>query len=252
MRKDFFKLDSRGQAALMDSIIFLTIVASITTGMFFFTINYGTQTADRVNSFYSSDFAVDALKVITYINVLRTGEDFGRITSMGVVELDYLLALIKEDYADTKTLSPETTNAVVATLGATMRPFDRAYDYAFYLVTVSEPKNFLFVVLALHECTSYPSVCADPTDKTKEIDRVFYYCTPGISNFLEKDVFPRVGKVDSGYGKVTLSEDVGTRSESRIYIMGLQTWKARNVSTLTDLDDPANPLTCRQIIIPTP
>jgi len=244
------RMNHKGQAALMDSIIFLTIVASITAGMFFFTINYGTQTKEQVNDFYASDFAVDSLKVITYINVLRTGDDFGYLASGETVELDYLLALIKEDYADTKTLSPETTKALVATLSATMKPFDRAYDYSFYLVNESE-KNFLFALFALHECTSDPSICDDATNPNKEIDRVFYYCTPGVSDFLEKEVFPRAGKINSGYGKVTLSENIGTSTESRIYIMGLHTWSARNISSLQDLELNVD-LDCTKIVLATP
>jgi len=244
------KASCRGQAALMDSIFFLTIVASITAGMFFFTINYGLQTESQLASFYSADFASDVLKVVSYINVLRDGSEFSYVISGEAVELDYLLALIKEDYFDKKEMSDPTVKAIASTMGATMKPFDNSYDYAFYLVNESE-QNFLFLLIAIHECTSGEVICNDPTVTDKIVDRVFFYCKPEISDFLEQQVFPAVGKVDSGYGKVTLSETVGDRMESKIFIMGLNIWRANTVEPLKDLEDNAE-LVCERIDLTAP
>lgn len=225
-------LNQKGQAALIDSIIFLTIVMSIATGLLFFTVNYGLTSQDQLQSFYSSDFAADALKVVTYINVVRDGTNIDEIEyeNSEDIELDYLLALIKEDYADKKELSGTTINAIKNTFSAALQPFDNAIDYAFYLFNEDE-SEYLFLLMAVHECKSG---CNDP-GLPKEIERLFYYCKPGTTNYLEYEVFPTVGKVDSAFGKITLQDEDNIDSIGRPFIMGLQVWIVRDSIALSSL-----------------
>jgi len=239
-------LNKKGQAALLDSIFFLTIVASISAGLLFFTVNYGLQTQEQLTSFYSTDFCADALKIITYINVTRQGD---KVTSADIyadpqnIELDYLLALIKEDYADKKEMSERTKNALKNTLESALRPFEASVDYTYYLFDETTNK-YLFLIFAIHDCTG--AGCTDATSSDKVVERNFYFCTPStVSTFLENDLFPTLGKVDSAYGKVNLPIIVrggaGVENvESEAFIMGLHVWVVKNSTELkkikTDLD----------------
>jgi hypothetical protein len=235
-------LGERGQAALMDSIFFLTIVATICTSLFFFAINYGIQTEVQINSFYARDFATDALKVITYINVVRDGKSIQQIKDSGEsFENDYLLALIKEDYADKKKISPTTTRAIVRTLDNVMKPFDVAIDYTFYLLNESE-KKYLFLLFATHECVDEGvdldndgvTACYD-LDESKQdfVTRKYFYCNPRDDTILETEIFPYVGQVDSAFGKVTLSDPSEPDRPGRPFILGFSGWVATNIEKLS-------------------
>ena len=107
--------NSKGQAALMDSLFFLAIVSAVCTTLFFFTVNYGKQLDSQINSFYSTDFAADTIKVVSYINVLRTGMSV--YDADGLVELDYLLAMMKEDYGN-KRVFLQNKKAIASTFNS--------------------------------------------------------------------------------------------------------------------------------------
>ncbi len=245
--KKFIKkdLNCRGQAALMDSIFFLTIVATICTSLFFFAINYGLQTSAQIDSFYSSDFAADSLKVISYINVLRDGKSISELDPLEPVQSDYLLALIKEDYADKKKMSEETTKAIANTLGAVLKPFDNSIDYSFFITSESE-NDFLFLLLATHECEG--TDCLSATGNSKDVKRKYFYCTPIDNTVLEKLVFPRVGQVDSAHGKVTLSDSAERDSPGRPFVIALNVWITKSVPELSTQNLETSPdFNCSEI-----
>jgi len=223
----FNLMNSKGQAALVDSMFFIAIVSAICTGLFYFAINYGLGTEALLVSFYSSDFAMDSLKVITYINVMRDGSpvEANPTSPSAYYEYDYLLALVKEDYAKspTKTLSPKTRVAIANTLYSVLKPFDDSIDYAFYIAKQGETAadvKFVALIIATHEKT-------DPT--APQVNRVFYSCDPSAKNVLEKYVFSSVGKVDSAIGKISLFD---SRDSSSVYVIGLHTWISKNVEAL--------------------
>ncbi|MDD3084170.1 MAG: hypothetical protein PHP82_04045, partial [Candidatus ainarchaeum sp.] len=207
-------MNNRGQAALVDSIFFLTIVSIICTTLFFFAINYGLQTESQINSFYSRDFSSDILKVITYINVPRDGK---YILETEYFQSDYLLALIKEDYADKRKMSDSTTDSIVRTLDNVVKPFDASIDYAFFIASESENK-YLFLLLATHECEKWVDF------QCENVERKYFYCEPNNNKILEEKIFPFVGKVDSSFGKITLSEQDRPDSPGRAFIIGFSGW----------------------------
>ena len=245
-----------GQAALTDSLFFLAIVSTICTSLFFFAINYGLQLEQEINSFYASDFANDSLKVVTYINVLRTGYSVYDAKHDGTDEYDYLLAVIKEDYANqagkTRRLTEVTRRAIASTLDSVLRPFQDSIDYSFYIMpsTNNKTEKFLFLLLAVHECTSgdacNPVPVLDPvtgnyvvpSDEELEIERVYYYCEPRDNAILAEEVFPYVGQVDSAVGKITLFDTESTiDSQGRPFLMGLDVWVSKDIATLAELKD---------------
>ncbi|MEK6959163.1 MAG: hypothetical protein AABW59_03910 [archaeon] len=230
--------EKKAQAALTDSIFFLAIVATLCTSLFYFAINYGTQMESQLNSFYSSDFANDSLKVINYVNVMRNGNSiFSELGRGETAEYDYLLALIKEDYSDDQEISPETRDSIAYTLHSVLRPFDDSVDYTYYLLSESEDK-FLFLLMAVHECDGDKEECLNPSNADKKINRNYYYCEPSNKNVLTKKVYPYIGKVDSAVGKITLLQRVSAeKTDSKIFIMGLDVWISTDLEVLGQLDE---------------
>ncbi|NMA44822.1 MAG: hypothetical protein GX950_03375 [Candidatus Diapherotrites archaeon] len=240
------KINSKGQAALMDSLFFLVIVSAVCTTLFFFTVNYGKQLDSQINSFYSTDFAADTIKVVSYINVLRTGMSV--YDADGLVELDYLLAMMKEDYGNKKEFSCKTKKAIASTFNSVLKPFSDSLDYAFYFVNKSEDR-FLFLMMAIHECSDDdPEACVcydnfnDPACKNyvsggnnpPKISLTHYYCTPNNIRILDQLVFPYVGKVDKATSKFDFLDSSG---RSVVFDAELAMWVTKDVPVLRDLKE---------------
>lgn len=247
-------MNNKGQAALVDSVLFLTIIMSISAGFLFFTINYGSQTQNQLSSFYSSDFSADVLKIVTYINVARDGSLISSQDLEGSdfddFELDYLLVLIKEDYADSRSVTQRTQNAIKNTFESALKPFQASMDYVFYLYN-EETNEYFFLLFSVHECVEYCDVEQIQTrvglvsrpNPNMVIENRFYFCQPdGRNNFLEKELFPTLGKVDSAFGKVTLP--VSLDSAGMSFVMGLHIWVVTNSDKISEIGDGSADLNC--------
>jgi len=245
-------LGSKGQAALVDSLFFIAIVAIVCTGLFYFTINYGTSTETLLNSFYASDFSMDSLKVISYVNIMRdgTGVSSQTVKNAGAnpAQFDYMLALIKEDYARNGEISFQTKKAIANTIHSVLKPFDDSTDYVFYIKREGgdvSGKQFLAFILATRKCTG---VCCDgtcthtPTIDEFNVERTYYACNPIQENVMQKFVYPYVGRIDSAVGRVALSNYIG---EYNYYLMGIDLWVAKKTQATTDIvtkSEETNPL----------
>lgn len=231
-------MDNKAQAALVDSMFFIAIVSAVCTGLFYFAINYGTSAEAQLNSFYSADFAMDALKVITYINVFRNGSAVTADTDLAgnPPQFDYLLALIKEDYAKNKLLTIQTKTAIANTIHAALRPFDSSIDYVFYIAKEGyKPgeEKYLAMIISTRKCTA--GCAANSPASERVITRVYYSCDPPNSNSLETYIFPYAGKVDSATGKISLidsSTGDSTNETYSYYITGLHLWVAKKIDAL--------------------
>jgi hypothetical protein len=236
------RLNQKGQAALVDSIIFLTIVSAIVTMLFFFMIGYGDRVSHQLDSLYSEDFSIDTLKVITYINVLRDGRsvfdyDFSD-TAQPSPEYDYLLALMKEDHADLGEFTYNTKKAVVSTVSSTLKPFEESIDYAFFL-THEDSDEFLLLLLAVHEGQF------NDDGEVESVDRVYYDCSPDDRELLSKEIFPYVGEINSASGKIMLvtpGSDV-ENPQNIPYIFSLNRWVSKDIKVLQNLGEPTPGIT---------
>ncbi|MDD3159824.1 MAG: hypothetical protein PHQ98_02560 [Candidatus ainarchaeum sp.] len=214
-----FKFNQTGQAALMDSIFFLTIVSTIGVALFYFYIHYGEQTNTLITSFYSQDFSSDVLKVISYSSALRGGEDLTKFQGSNP-ELDYLFALIKEDFSNNqKNLSDGTIFAIARTVSVILKPFDNSFDYAFYINSPdssNDKSNYYFFLVANHEIV----------DST--VSRNYYSCIVNQTN-AEKHLFSKVGKIDSSIAKLSLTKKDGDKTTNFVYDVVLNIWINRNI-----------------------
>jgi hypothetical protein len=231
----FFEInkDKRGQAALVDSLFFIAIISALGTGLFYFAINYGLSSEAMLNSFYSSDFASDALKVITYVNITRDGRI---VTPQMVVsssdEFDYLFAMIKEDYAENSKelvqITPLTQKYIATTLYSVLKPFDASFDYIFFITkegAIRSEQKFMVMIFALHKPV-------DPADKNKGVTREFYSCYPQFSNVIEKYIFPNAGSLDSSIGRISLCESSG---QCLSYLLGINLWVSKKAEVFTSI-----------------
>lgn len=233
-----FKMNERGQASLMDSIIFLTIVSSVVTMLFFFMINYGDRVENQIDSLYAEDFSIDTLKVITYVNVLRDGRSVFDYkfedTEQPLPEYDYLLTLMKEDYADVGKFSYPTKKAIVSTVSSTLLPFEGSLDYAFFMMH-EDSEEFLFLMMAVHEGEF------NEDGRVTGVDRVYYECAPDDIDVISKEVFPYVGEVNTASGKIMLPEP--SSSKNTPFIMSLNLWVSKDIAILKNLKTPADGVT---------
>jgi hypothetical protein len=227
------KLNSKGQAALMDSLFFLTIVAAITAMLFFYMTSYGNQMNNQLDAFYTKDFAADSLKVITYVNVLRDGTSLEDYADGGPLkdetpEFDYLLTLMKEDYSDKQEFSGTTIQAIALTLNSVLKPFS-SVDYAFYILNESKT-DYLFLMFSVHE-GELTSV-GDKKYDVVYVDRIFYSCKPDSQKVLTKYVTPYVGQVDQSRGKISFVDPDADDSSGKPFIIGLDVWVSKELPAI--------------------
>ncbi|MDO8627722.1 MAG: hypothetical protein Q7K42_04605, partial [Candidatus Diapherotrites archaeon] len=132
------KFNSRGQAALTDSMFLLTIVTSLAILMFVFVSDYGTNINDQLLRQYSTDFVTDSLKTILYISSPRIStEKISVNIGDQQKESDYLLALVKEDFGDSF-LTDNTKKILRDSLKKIMVPVSDQFDYIFYIALQDE------------------------------------------------------------------------------------------------------------------
>ena len=227
-------VNAKGQAALMDSLLFLTIVAAITAMLFFYMTSYGDQMNTQLDAFYTKDFAADSLKVITYINVLRDGDILEEYVvgnrSEDTPQFDYLLTLMKENYSDKQKFSGATIQAIALTLNSVLKPFG-SVDYAFYLLSESE-SDFLFLMISVHE--GKLSLVDEEKKKydVDYVDRVFYSCEPISQDVLTKHITPYVGQIDQSKGKISFLDPDVTDSLGRTFIIGIDVWISKDLPAI--------------------
>ena len=232
------EINQKGQAAVTDALFFLMIIISLSVFLYNFANSYGSTVQEQIQNEFQTTFATNSLKTILYTS---TSRDPTETIYDPDAEIDYLLALIKEDYSDKKEMSEGTTHAIVRTLDDVMRPFDASIDYAFYLLNESEV-NYLFLLFATHECVDGGedvdgdgvTACNDlDEDKQDFITRKYFYCKPRDNTILETEIFPYVGKVDSAFGKVTLADSAEDEKQGRPFIIGFSGWVVTNIEKLS-------------------
>ena len=137
------KLNQGGQASITDALFFLVIVSGLSSLLYLFSIGYGLSVLEATASEYRSDFAISALKTILYSSTPRNPE----IPLDESTEVDYLLAAVKEDYADDKEID-ESRNVLRDSIVGIMEPFADNFDYMFYIY-IPDKREFPLLMLYL-------------------------------------------------------------------------------------------------------
>ncbi len=138
---------ARGQAAVTDALYFLLIVTGITIFLFGFANTYGSSVDAQIVKNYNVDFTTDSLKTILYSSVPRDPQ-YTLYDSSENIEIDHLLAYIKEDFSDDQALEPTTQKVLAQNIEGIMNPIANNFDYLFYIYAPNEKK---FVFLFFHK-----------------------------------------------------------------------------------------------------
>ena len=135
----------RGQAAITDALLLLIVVTSLTSFLLLFATSYGKGVADQVNRNDSFEFVSSALKTLMYQSVARDASvTISSDTTDPDVEVDYLMALVKEDFADDSNLTLNTQENLAKSVYQVMRPVADSQDYLFAINTA---QKYVLVVL---------------------------------------------------------------------------------------------------------
>ena len=177
----------KAQAAIADSMFLLVIVASLAALMFLFASDYGVAIDRSAMDFYGGDYATSALQTVLYSSTPRhEGE-----TLKNAKEIDYLLAFLKEDYANDREFSERTKRLLAADINTVMSSSLASHDFIFVMRTVprhvGELSEFAFVLL---KYAKY-----DPA--TGAVDMAYYSCAPGAGreHVIEEEFLSQAGRV---------------------------------------------------------
>ncbi len=173
-------LNNKGQAALTDALYFLLIVSIISTMLFFYASNYGLTLQERVSNQYWKEYATGALETILYTSTPRVAGQSLEETS----EVDYLLAAVKEDFAENGKIE-ETAEVLKQNINGIMQPIAPGFDYMFYFY-LFDARNFAFVMLYTRDAPTIED------GRIQHGNAKIYFCNPPNLNSLEKLV-ERIG-----------------------------------------------------------
>jgi len=180
-------LNENGQAALTDAMFLLAIVSGLSVMMFLFIADYGLTIERAALDFYGSDYATSALQTLLYSSTPR---DPGEFLSTAK-EIDYLLAFLKEDYANERKLGEQSKALLVKDLNLVLSSSLATHDFIFVMRTVSadltRPTEFVFVALKYTEFDSNTGI----------VTPQYYYCNPkaGYENVIEEKLLAVAGAV---------------------------------------------------------
>jgi len=165
-------LNRKAQAAVSDALFLLLIVGVLSASLVAFSIQYGSTVQKYISTQYIIDFETTALKTILYSTIPR---DEGK-TVFDAPQVDYLLAVVKEDYLDDAKLSERTWNILRNASKIAVKPLNSSFDYLFFIQSTGLSKDFVFTYL-----NASPVEFGSP--------RIEYYCVAkdlrNVQAFLE-------------------------------------------------------------------
>ena len=147
-------MEVKAQAAVTDALFLLMIITGLSIFLFSFTSTYGTDIDASITRQYSIDYVTDSLKTILYSSTLRESEnDLTLASASEPKEIDYLLAVIKEDIAEsnedeTDKLSGSTKIILKKNIEKIMLPIADQFDYLFFIAeqTTAGPRFIYFLI----------------------------------------------------------------------------------------------------------
>lgn len=170
--------NKKAQAALTDSLFFLTIVMALSVLLFKFSVTYGDKIDLAVNDLYFKEYTNSVLKSIYYID---TPLNFD-LNVESSLENDYLITSIKSSYLAYKKIGFSDVNSIdfdnnqdipkynlMHTIISLMQPIPN-YDYIFYIENKGNNK-IIFFILKLNYID-------DDTEDENLIKTKYYLCEP--------------------------------------------------------------------------
>ncbi|MBI4052702.1 MAG: hypothetical protein HY394_01560 [Candidatus Diapherotrites archaeon] len=232
------RLGEKGQASLTDSMFFLIIVSALSVFLFSFSVSYGMGVSQQLVREYRSEFAASAMKSILYSSVPRQASD--RLENAS--EVDYLLAAIKEDYADDQLLDL-TRETIARRVVSVMEPLSDSFDYVFfiYLPSTTSPSGRFPFVLFYHNDFSFPAGrrSTDAGNPIVVSSGRAYFCDPVSKDVITNRLLPAVGDVAFASNRLELfSNNAAGPNQKVLAEIGLAMWPTTVLPE--SVWDPAN------------
>jgi hypothetical protein len=178
----------RGQAAITDALFFLIIVMSVATFLFLFSTNFGLGLGKIVTERFALDYATSALKTLQYESTPRLIHIDQSLDD--AKEVDYLMAMIKEDYASDEEIG-SFKNVLIERIVEVMKPIESSFDYLFLISVESSGEgitNFPFVFMQVTRFTVEEQPSNARLLKVTGSQKEKFFCAPSskhaIDNFL--------------------------------------------------------------------
>ncbi len=213
-----------GQAAVSDALFLLVIISGLTGFLFLFASSYGKGISDQVNRNDSFEFVSSALKTIMYQSSPRDANQTINVANPDPdQEIDYLMASLKEDYADDQNLLGNTKRNLARSIYHVMRPIADTQDYVFSINTAQ--KYVLFIVWRtkfIPTPNRFADVQVDPNEPHE-----MFFCNPQLNDNALQKLFLRVGTVTQAQSLVNMVEFTGSS-----FLLALDTSEVRAGVTL--------------------
>ncbi len=185
----------KGQAAMTDSLFFLTIIVALCVLLFKFSSTYGDRIDLAINNLYFKEYTNSTLKTIFYTDIPL---DFDKNTEQSL-ETDYLITAIKSDFlynkkigfSDTNSLSEDNPRDISKfnlfhTIKSLMYPLPN-YDYLYYIQNVSgQVHETLYFMLKINYID----------DTTGKLETKYYFCDPTGTSTI-RSLVQRANKIYS-------------------------------------------------------
>ena len=228
--------EKSAQAAVTDALFLLVIITGLMAFLFSFSVNYGKGLSDQVNRNSNYEFVASALKTIMYQSVPRNA-DLSITPNNPNQEIDYLMAQVKEDFADDGNLAINTQKNLTKTVFEVMRSVADTQDYLLYINTA---QKYVFVMLWR---TEFAPIQYGPDGKPIRYQDVtlqtpshrMYFCSPMISSDAMARFKLRVGNTTEVQALVNMVEFTGNAlqlsldSSTTRASVSLSTWSATRI-----------------------
>lgn len=195
----------KGQAAVTDALFLLVIVTGLTAFMFSFSSDYGKGIGDQVNRNDSFEFVASALKTIMYQSVPRDATQILDPNNPDQ-EIDYLMALVKEDFADDGNISDNTKRNLSKSVFEVMRPISDTHDYLF---SISTAQKYVFVLLWRTEFLPNSDRFGNIVVNENEPHKMFF-CSPSLSDQVVQRLSLKVGNTTEAQSLINMVEFSGS------------------------------------------
>ncbi len=184
-------LNKKGQASLTDAMYFLIVISGLSTLMFVYTADYGIQISNQLDKQYKAEYATSALKTILNSSVSRDNNPNFKDSE----EVDYLLALLKEDYGVDGKLEKETKKIIAKKIQSVMLPLQPTFDYVFYIYD-NDVSEFVLIVLFGGEHVGLQSKSVLNSNLGNGLTkRSLRLCTAKVHSDIESDFLTKIGSV---------------------------------------------------------
>lgn len=236
------KIKSKGQAAMTDSLFFLTIIVALCVLLFKFSATYGERIDISINNLYFKEYTNSSLKAIYYSDIPL---DFDKNINNSL-EVDYLITAIKTDflpdgrigfsdinkldYQDVRDLAKYNLFHTVKSL---MYPLTN-YDYIYYINNASTPNEFYYFMIKINE-----------KDSSGDIESKYFLCDPLSINNV-RTIVENANKIFSSSTPLILKLS-GDDSEDISAISNITIWPSTGAINSDLLNDIEN-LNCSEYV----